>query len=274
MTPASATVYACISPHPPVLLPAVGGGRERITQRTIDALRQVSQELSQHAPETVVLIATHGPIRLHAFGILTSPTAYGDMAPWGAPQVSLSCQTDTEVVAAIYEAAQAAGVPLRPITRWNEGRLDWSCMVPLYYLRPGLSADTRFVFVNISLLPLTDHFAFGQAIGQALTRLDRPIAIIASADMAHCLTEDAPQEYHPAGPIFEDRIHDAIARWDVETVLSTDDELRDLANEDATPSISILMGALDGLDVRPRILSHEWPFGVGYMVAAIDIIRG
>jgi hypothetical protein len=32
------------------------------------------------------------------------------------------------------------------------------------------------------------------------------------------------------------------------------------------------MGALDGLRVRPRVLSYEGPFGVGYMVAAIDIL--
>jgi AmmeMemoRadiSam system protein A len=31
------------------------------------------------------------------------------------------------------------------------------------------------------------------------------------------------------------------------------------------------MGALDGLKTSPRVLSYEGPFGVGYLVAAIDI---
>ncbi len=33
------------------------------------------------------------------------------------------------------------------------------------------------------------------------------------------------------------------------------------------------MGALDSLHVRPRVLSYEGPFGVGYMVAAVDILE-
>ena len=32
------------------------------------------------------------------------------------------------------------------------------------------------------------------------------------------------------------------------------------------------LGALDGLKVQPEVLSYEGPFGVGYMVASLDII--
>ena len=52
-----------------------------------------------------------------------------------------------------------------------------------------------------------------------------------------------------------------------------DEAFREQAGDDAVASISFLMGALDGLRVRPRVLSYEGPFGVGYMVAAIDILE-
>ncbi len=57
----------------------------------------------------------------------------------------------------------------------------------------------------------------------------------------------------------------------MKAVLQMEDGFRHRAAEDAVSSISFLMGALDGLPVRPRVLSYEGPFGVGYLVAAIDV---
>ena len=59
--------------------------------------------------------------------------------------------------------------------------------------------------------------------------------------------------------------------WDVERMLAFDDEYRRLAAEDSIPSVAILMGALDGLEVRPRLLASEGPWGVGYMTALVEI---
>jgi aromatic ring-opening dioxygenase LigB subunit len=44
------------------------------------------------------------------------------------------------------------------------------------------------------------------------------------------------------------------------------------AGECGLRSIVILMGALDGLKVKPEILSYEGPFGVGYLVASLEVI--
>ncbi|MFQ5880680.1 MAG: AmmeMemoRadiSam system protein A, partial [Dehalococcoidia bacterium] len=114
-----AVVFACISPHPPIIVREVGHGRERQTSATIAALEQVAQAMAGHAPQTTVVIATHGPIRHDAFGVLTAPLAEGDFALWGAPQVRLSFPNDLEAVALIRQEARQAGVPLAPIQRWD-----------------------------------------------------------------------------------------------------------------------------------------------------------
>ena len=46
-----------------------------------------------------------------------------------------------------------------------------------------------------------------------------------------------------------------------------DEDFVDDAGECGYRSILILMGILDGLNIKPRILSYEGPFGVGYLVA-------
>jgi len=50
-----------------------------------------------------------------------------------------------------------------------------------------------------------------------------------------------------------------------------DKNLVEEAGECGYRSIIILLGALDGLDWKPEILSYEAPFGVGYLVANFKI---
>jgi len=243
-------------------------GRERATQKTIDALEEAARRLAQRQPETVILISPHGPLRRDAFGILTAAACSGTFAEWGAPQVTFAFENDVEAVDLIRAEAAHAGLPLEPIARWREG-LDWGCTVPLYYLRSGLG-NARLVPMTVSFLPPRQHFALGQAVGRAIQQLDRRVAIIASADLSHSLTESAPNGYDPMGGVFDEKLREAIAAWDVAAVLDMDEGFRHHAAEDAVPSVSFLMGALDGLAVKPQVLSYEGPFGVGYLVAVVE----
>jgi len=267
-------VFACVSPHPPIIVHEIGQGRESETQKTIDALEQVAREMAQHQPETAILISPHGPVKRDAFAILVGPRADGSLDAWDAPQVTFAFENDVEAASLIREEAQRAGVPLEPLERWRyrdpaghwcDG-LDWGCTVPLYYLRLGLG-EAKLVPLCISYLPPQQHFALGQAVARATERLDRRVVIIASADLSHNLA------YGPMGPMFDEMIERAIAEWDVRTVVEMDFGFRHEAAEDAVSSLSFLMGALHGLTARPRVLSYEGPFGVGYLVAAIDIER-
>ncbi len=265
-------VFACVSPHPPIIVHEIGHGRESGTQKTIDALEQVAQEIGQHQPETAILISPHGPVQLNAFAILTGPRADASLDAWDAPQVTFAFENDVEAATLICEEAQQAGVPLEPLERWryrdSNGNwwddLDWGCTVPLYHLRPGLG-KAKLLPLCVSYLSPHQHFALGQAVAQATERLGKRVVIIASADLSHSLA------HGPAGPLFDETIQKAIAEWDVKTVLEMEPAFRQQAAEDAVPSLSFLMGALDGLKTNPRVLSYEGPFGVGYLVAAIDI---
>jgi len=265
-------VFACVSPHPPIIVHEIGHGRERGTQKTIDALEQVAREIAHHQPETAILISPHGPAQRDAFAVLTGPRADGSLDAWDAPEVTFAFENDIEAASLIREEAQQADVPLELLEcwryrdstgRWCDG-LDWGCTVPLYHLRPGLR-EAKLVPLCVSYLSPHQHFALGQAVAKATERLGKRVVIIASADLSHSLA------YGPAGPLFDETIQKAIAEWDVETVLEMDPAFRQQAAEDAVLSLSFLMGALDGLKTSPRVLSYEGPFGVGYLVAAIDI---
>jgi len=270
----SGIVYACIAPHPPILVHEIGQGREQETHRTIEALLQVAQDMAAHQPETVLLFSPHGPVDPRAVGILTSPTADGTMARWDAPDVSFRHDNDLDAVALIQEEAARAGLPIIPIEDWDDGMIpgmDWGCTVPLYYLRSGVD-NAKIVPLTPSFLPPDKHYAIGQAIGRALQRLGKRTAIICSADLSHCLSPSAPAGYDPAGLEFDQKYQQVVADWDVNWVLETTIDFRRRAAEDAVPQTAMLMGALSHLRVRPRVLSYEGPFGVGYLVAAVDVL--
>ncbi|MGD0116185.1 MAG: AmmeMemoRadiSam system protein A [Dehalococcoidia bacterium] len=266
-------IYACIAPHPPIIVHEVGHGREGETRRTIAALERVAGELASLRPETVVVISPHGPVQPAGAGILATAEVKGDMGRWDAPQLRFEFENDLDVVAAIAAEAEAAQLPLVALEQWDDGAidgLDWGCTVPLYHLRSGLEG-ARLVPIAPSFGTLRYHFELGEAIGRALARLQRRVAVICSADLSHALLPGAPSRYDPAGREFDTAYQDAIATWDVDWVLEATRDFRARAAEDALPQTAMLMGLLSGHEVRPRILSYEGPFGVGYMVAAIDV---
>ena len=115
----SGIVYACISPHPPVIVPEVGRGREAETARTLEALRQVAGELGERQPETVLIISPHGPLQPDVMGISTAPRAIGGFLQWGAPGVSFTFDSDPEAVSLLQEEASAAGLPLTALEDWG-----------------------------------------------------------------------------------------------------------------------------------------------------------
>ncbi len=263
-------VYACVCPHPPVLVPEVGGGREAETERTIAAMRRVANDLASFEPETAVIVSSHGPAQRQTMGLLTAARVTGDFARWGAPDVCFAFETDIELAQRILHEAGSSGVRLTPLLRWDGG-LDWGCTVPLYYLRDALRT-ARLLPLSISWLEPRQHFEFGRAIGRAIERCERRVAFICSADLSHALMPGAPNGYDPAGKVFDEHYRRAIEEWDVKWLVQLDSTFRRSAAEDAVPQTAILMGALSGYRIQPRVLSYEAPFGVGYLVAVIDIL--
>ena len=50
---------AVIVPHPPLIIPTVGRGREREVQATIDAYRTAAKQVSAWKPEVLIITSPH-----------------------------------------------------------------------------------------------------------------------------------------------------------------------------------------------------------------------
>jgi len=265
-------VFAGIAPHPPLLVPEVGGSRIQQVADSQRALREFSRRLINTNPETVVVISPHSPLDPRVFTARSINDLAGDFREFLAPAVRLTFPNDLEMVDAIKPAAAAVGVELRLLD--PDYPLDHGALVPLYYLH---EAGWRgpIVVIGFTLQSTEKHLAFGRAIARAAGAINRRVALVASGDLSHRLAVDGPYEYEPTAHLFDEQVVDAIARGDLSSVINIDPDLRARAGECGYRSIVIALGTV-GENLRDhQVLSYEGPFGVGYMVAVLlEMKRG
>jgi AmmeMemoRadiSam system protein A len=99
--------------------------------------------------------------------------------------------------------------------------------------------------------------------------VDKKVAVVASGDLAHRLTIDAPAGYSPRAKEFDEKVLSAVQELNVKELLKIKQELIDDAGECGLRPIFFLLGVLGGLSFSSDILSYEGPFGVGYAVAVM-----
>lgn len=258
--------YGMISPHPPILVPKIGGSRIKEVDKTKKALEAVSKKMKALDPDTIIFITPHGEISTTAPHVYAGDYFEGNFSMFGAGSVKISCKGDSELAALIMNRSVSDNVAAAPTSGSD---LDHGIMVPLYYIKDA-GLEKPILPIAISVSPLRKLFAFGKVIAQAVGSTDKKVAIVASADMSHRLTEDAPNSYDPNGPIFDKQLVALVKENDVDGILDFDSYLADVAGQDALWSIAILLGALDGQGFKSKVLSYEGPFGVGYMVAEFE----
>jgi AmmeMemoRadiSam system protein A len=97
---------------------------------------------------------------------------------------------------------------------------------------------------------------------------DRSAILIASGDLSHRLTPDAPYGFRPEGPTFDRLVIDALRARTWEQIEALDPDLVEEAGECGLRPLAILLGAGRAAHLNSQVLSYEGPFGVGYPVVA------
>jgi len=204
--------FACLSPHPPIILPNIGSPEDREkVKSTVIALESLAAKLAAAKPEIIVISSPHP---------------------------------------------------------------DWGVEVPLYFLTKELK--TKNIKLKTYLTGFESpkkHFEKGKEIIRSLPRSasGRRGAWIASGDMSHRLKEDGPYGLHPSGPKFDKKFIELLKKKDIRGILNLDPDFVEEAGECGLRSFCMLLGALEAAKVswKPKILSYEGPFGVGYLVVRL-----
>ncbi len=262
---------AVMVPHPPIILPEVGRGEEEKIRATTEAYEQAAEMIAHLSPEVLLIASPHSILYGDYFHISPGRGATGSMKAFRAPEVKFSVTYDEELVREITKKAEQAGISAGPLGD-REPALDHGTMIPLYFL--GKKMDlSRVSVVRISLsgFSLEDHYRFGKCIKEAVNALGRKAAFIGSGDLSHKCRAEGPYGFAPEGPEYDRRIMEVMGAAAFDRLFDFDEVFLDKAAECGHRAFTIMAGALDGMALETRQLSHEDTFGVGYGVCTYRV---
>ena len=261
-------------PHPPLIVPEVGGGRESEIVKTSDAYRKAAAFAASLRPDSLIITSPHTVMYGDYFHISPGTSASGDLSRFGAPEVSIETGYDTELVAGICSLAGERGIHAGTLGE-RDPSLDHGTLVPLYFLRKafedaGLINDARprlrIVRIGLSGFSLSDHYRLGIAIKDAVEKLGRRAVFVASGDLSHKLKDYGPYGFAEEGPVYDERIMRVMGSASFGELLDFDENFCGRAAECGHRSFVIMAGAFDGVSVKADPISHEDVTGVGYGV--------
>jgi aromatic ring-opening dioxygenase LigB subunit len=197
-------------PHPPIILPHIGNGREKEIQATIDAFDECAGTIAQLKPDVIVVCSPH--------------------------------RTDSD-------------------------ELDHGITVPLYFV-DKFYTDYDFIPLGIAGYSLQENFDFGKQIAEHTDLADKRVVFIASGDLSHALTVNAPCGFAEEGAKLDVEITAALADGDFERLMLIPLELAENGKECGLRPFAMMAGVLHGLEITPKLHSYEGTFGVGYAVAS------
>lgn len=264
-----------IFPHPPIAIPDIGGKESRKVQQTIDACKAAAQEIERLKPSTIIIITPHGATFQDAVCISTEPKLIGSFADFGHSTIHHSFNNDTELGSRIIQNTKEQNINIGQLDKefadlyGISNQLDHGALVPLHFIQQYAN-NFKVIHINMGFLPFQQLYTFGTCIAKAIEESDKDVVIIASGDLSHRLSVNAPAGYNPRGQEYDKLLVNHIENSDVEKILAMDKGLIQDAGECGIRSFIIMYGALDGKKIESKVLSYEGPFGVGYCVAAIQ----
>lgn len=260
---------AYMVPHPPLLIPDIGKGKEAAISSTIEAYNEVGKQIKDLAPDVIILTSSHGPAYSDYIHISPGKKLRGSFKSFGAPNVALEFKTESKLTDGIIETARIFGIDAGLEGAQNND-LDHGALVPLYFITRYYS-DFTLIRISIAGFSLEQLYNFGYCIQKAVSDYDKNVVFVGSGDLSHKLTNEGPYGFAPEGPVFDEYFVEAIKASDFKKLISVDEELSHMAAECGLRSFVIVTGALNGLNIKSKVLSYEGPFGVGYMVAELSI---
>ena len=255
--------FAAITPHPPILIPAIGRENVKRIKKTAEAMEELEKKLFEAKPDTIIIISPHGLILPDAFSINLNPDYTSNLEEFGDFSTKIKFKTNTALAFRIKELMEDKNIPLMMT---SDGSLDHGAVVPLYFLTKRLP-KVSILPLGYSLFDLKTHFNFGDFLKEILLNDGERIAVIASGDLSHRLSKNAPAGFSSRGKEFDEKLTELIANKNTAGILKLDEDLVKKAGECGLRSILILLGLLERINYTPEILSYEGPFGVGYLVA-------
>lgn len=263
-------------PHPPIVIPEVGGGEEKKIKNTYDACVGIGVEIAELKPDTIIVVTPHGPMFSDAIALSFENAISGSLKQFGAPEISMNLEIDLDLALRIIDKSDENDIPTAKITNnfikkyGRDYELDHGSIVPLYFVKDKYSSF-KLVHITYSGLSPMQLYRFGKGIKEAVEESSKDVVFIASGDLSHRLKDEGPYDYNPHGEKFDKEITNLLIKGDVAGIFNMNCETIQNAGECGLRSYYIMLGAMEGNEIKGKLLSYEGTFGVGYAVMKFEL---
>lgn len=263
-------------PHPPIIIPEVGRGEEKKIKNTYDACASIGREIAELKPEVIIVVTPHGTMFSDAIALSFESSISGSLKQFGALNVSMKFEIDMDMTGKIMDKARSNNIPIVEVsTRFlkkygREYELDHGTIVPLYFVVDKYNSF-KLVHITYGGLSPIELYKFGKLIKEAVEESNDNAVFIGSGDLSHHLKDEGPYEYNPYGEVFDLEIISLLTKGDVAGIFNLNPEMVENAGECGLRSYYIMLGAMEGNDIKGELLSYEGTFGVGYGVMKFEL---
>ncbi len=220
-------VFACTSPHPPLLLPGVGTKEDKQkVKKTIESLELLGKKFKEANPNAVVISSPHPDWGIKVPLYFLIPNIKNQKSKIQFKIQNYQNADNLEIEAgSIFPILTTADSPQK--------HFEWG------------KQNYKLKIVNSKL----------------------KIALVASGDLSHCLKTDGPYGFHPDGPKFDKELVESLKNKDIESILKLEEKYPQAGECGLRSFCFLLgVLEASGKKWEPEILSYEEPFGVGYLV--------
>lgn len=260
-----AILSAFLTPHPVASIPEIGQGDEDLIYKTISSLQKVADRVAELEPDTIVLISAHAESYSDYFQVSDGDVAIGSLARFGGSNITFRNYYDRRFVKNLCDICEKENFPAG-IDSEVHHYLDHGTMIPLYFINQKYRAY-NLVRLGISGNSLYQHYRLGEMIKDVSNKLGRKVVVIASGDLSHCLSNDAPYGYNEIGVKYDARMIKALESANFMDFFSFGEDSMDISKQCAHRVLTIMAGMLDRSGIDSKIYSYEKPMGVGLCVA-------
>lgn len=260
-----------LMPHPPIIIPDIGKGEEKKIESTTLACNEIGKEIADIKPDTIVIITPHATMFSDAIAISDEEIISGDLSQFRCSNIKMNIPIDKEFNIKLGTFCHLEGIPSvlvnsELLDRYNVNyELDHGTMVPLYFVNKYFN-DYNLVHITYSMIGDINLYKFGMGIKKVAEDLNKKVVIIASGDLSHKLKNEGPYSYSPYGEKFDSELLKNLENGDVLGAFNLNKTMIEEAGQCGLNSVYILLGTMEGKEIKGELLSYEGTFGVGYGV--------
>ena len=120
-------------PHPPLIIPEVGLGKEKQIQSTIDSYNKVMEFVASLEPETVVIVSPHMETYADYIHVASGSGESGSFSQFGAGSVRIDAVYDEGFVDELCDELKSKDISAGRLGH-KMSELDHATMIPMWFL--------------------------------------------------------------------------------------------------------------------------------------------